>query len=210
MTFEEAHATALGPEGKRRLALWPERAEWLYRAAESVLHLDGEFWECGTYKGGSAKLLAELLSTSPRTLRLFDTFRGFTGITEKDGVSSIIKEGEMFYSEDAVEDVRQFVNRSFVSIHPGPVPSGFTGLESSRIAFVYLDMDLYQPTRDAMLFVLPRMVSGGMIVIDDCGDKNWPGVEIAVEETKGDLILQKASSQSPYDLYVGWQGRIQL
>jgi O-methyltransferase len=38
--------------------------------------LEGEAWECGVYRGGTAMPLAEKLSAAKRTLRLFDTFEG--------------------------------------------------------------------------------------------------------------------------------------
>ena len=209
MDFETAEIAA---RKRNRLALWSNRAKKLYEAAESVVHLDGEFWECGVYQGGSAKLISELLRDQnvPHVLRLFDTFEGFTGISPEDEGSG--EEGEMKYwptVAQAVEDIRNFIGENFVSIHPGAVPRSFAGLENSKIAYAYLDMDLYYPTREAMKFLLPRMVPGGIIVIDDCGDYCWPGVEKAVNETKGNSVFEKFSFSSPDgSSYVGWQGQI--
>jgi O-methyltransferase len=207
MTFQQAEAAA---RAGGRLCLWEERAKWLYDAAASVLHLDGEFWECGCYRGGSAKLLAELLRDNPRPLRLFDTFSGFADVTPEDGTIHSPKNGDMFPGNDMAEEVLRFVDAPFASVHPGAIPAGFVGLEDSKIAFAYLDVDLYHPTKEALRFVLPRMVPGGMIVLDDCGDEGWPGVEKAANEMKGKLVLHKFSSPCPYDSYRGWQGRIQL
>jgi len=207
MNFELAEAAARTDD---RLLLWTARAKRLYELAESVLHLDGEFWECGCYRGGSARLLAELLRGNPRPLRLFDTFKGFADVTPDDGPGDWKQNGQMFYSADAAEDVRQFVAADFVTVHPGAVPAGFVGLENSKIAFAYLDMDLYVPTREAMRFILPRMALGGVIVLDDCGDAGWPGVEKAALEMKGDLVLEKFSSLCPWNSDIGWQGVIRL
>ena len=207
MNFYEAQREARVGD---RMALWPERAQWLYDCAVSVLHLDGEYWECGSWRGGSAKLLSCVLRERPRPLRLFDTFTGFANVDNSvDGPVSA--NGDMFYSHDAVNDIRAFINESFCTLHPGAIPAGFTGFEDSKIALAYLDVDLYQPTVEAMKFILPRMVPGGMIVIDDCGDPNWPGVEKAVRENMGNNVLTLHGSQDPYhNEYIGWQGRIQL
>src|SRR5688572_25071213 len=53
-----------------------DRCYVLYSLASQALHVEGEFWECGVYRGGTAHLLADVISSSGRekTLRLFDTF----------------------------------------------------------------------------------------------------------------------------------------
>jgi SAM-dependent methyltransferase len=41
-----------------------------------------------------------------------------------------------------------------------------------EIAFCLLDVDLYQPTKTALISVFRQLSGGGMIVIDDCNDNN--------------------------------------
>ena len=178
MTFDEL---TVGDESTNRIALPIGRARSLYEAAKAATAVEGEFWECGTYRGGSARMLAEVLRDKPRTLRLFDTFHGFEGVSPKDGGGH--PNGAMAYGD--IEDIKRFIAADFVSVHHGAIPSGFTGLEDSRIAFLNLDVDLYQPTRDALKFILPRMAKGGTIIIDDYGDMGFPGVKTAVEEVVG-------------------------
>lgn len=213
MTFEQAEKAG---RKDNRMMIWPQRARWLYEAAESVIHLDGEFWETGVYQGGSAKMISELIKASEKKhiFRLFDTFEGFADVTSKDGTA---KNGDLKYWESVVagvNSVRDFLDSDFVSIYPGRVPVTFAGLEDSRIAYAYLDTDLYYSIRGAMEFILPRMVSGGVIVIDDCGDPLAPGVEEAANETKGNLILEKRSCINPFEpaetAHVGWRGEIRI
>lgn len=177
ISFEESYLRVAKDE---RLQLPRSRAEGLWNAALSCLLLEGEYWECGVFKGGSAAMLADVLRARPRPLRLFDTFRGFSGVSRMDREE--VKEGRMWYSDEAVQDVTAFVNADFASIHPGPIPSGFAGLEGARIAFANLDVDLYKPTRDALAFILPRMAKGGIVVVDDYNDPDWPGVTSAINE----------------------------
>ena len=47
---------------------------------------------------------------------------------------------------------------------------------------VHVDVDLYQSTKDCLEFFYPRMVIGGIIMIDDYPYLN--GVKIAVNEFK--------------------------
>jgi O-methyltransferase len=183
---------------KERICLDELRARSLYKAAEEAVPLDGEFWECGVYKGGSARMLAELLRAKPRPLRLFDTFAGFSGVIPEDGIHNF--NGRIAWTD--IEDVRKFVDADFLSIYVGAIPSGFAGLEDSRIAFANVDVDLYHATKEALKFILPRMVKGGIVIIDDCGDPDYPGVGLAVAEIYPAIQVTQ----------MGWgrQGRINL
>lgn len=157
-----------------------DRAEVLYTEALSCSRLDGEFWECGVYKGGSARILAEVIAgTHERALRLFDTFMGLPVASAFD----THKEGE-FRSEEA--ECLAFVNFPFVSVHKGLIPKSFEPFVDRPIAFAHLDLDLYQSTKDALEFVYHRLLPGGSIVIDDYewdGDIGCPGVKKAVDES---------------------------
>jgi len=64
----------------------------------------------------------------------------------------------------------------------------------TKIAFAYIDLDFYDPIKDALYFVDSRMPIGGHIVVDDYG---WfsEGAQVAVDEfmttTKGRFKLEK-------------------
>lgn len=163
---------------KGRICISPPRIERLADLATEAMGLpSGEFWECGVFRGGSARLLANLLRAAPRTLRLFDTFRGFVCISPEDSTFPNLG----MFTATSTADVRRFVDASFAVIHEGRIPATFVGLGSCRVAFLHLNLNLYAPTKAALEFALPRMVPGGVIVIDDCGDTDWPGVCLAVE-----------------------------
>ena len=60
-------------------AVTEDRCYMLYRLAQRCAHLDGDFAECGVYRGGTAALLAGTLTesaTEGKQLHLFDTFEG--------------------------------------------------------------------------------------------------------------------------------------
>ncbi len=53
----------------------------------------------------------------------------------------------------------------------------------NKIAFLHLDADLYESTKIALQYSLPRMSKGGIIIFDELHEKEkWPGVQKAVEE----------------------------
>lgn len=152
----------------------------IVQLASRGLEVPGEFWECGVYRGYTSKLLAGLLrENQPRTLRLFDTFHGRPPIGPKDGTV-----GHSDFNGGKLEqEVRLAVPDEFASIHKGLIPETFKGLEDSKIAFAFVDLDLYQSTKDALEFILPRLQKGGLVVIHDYNESRcWPGVKIAVDE----------------------------
>jgi O-methyltransferase len=104
-----------------------DRSYVLALLAAQSLHLDGEVWECGVYKGGTAMLLAEQLSSTPKLLRLFDTFEG---MPETDAAMDLHKAGD--FSDTSLEAVQSRVRGDFVHFHKGLIPQTFSGLESAR------------------------------------------------------------------------------
>lgn len=185
--FNEAYLAA---KKDGRLQLSEARAMGLYNCAAQTT-VDGDFWECGVYRGGSAKLI---LSANPRRLLLFDTFAGFENVSAADAPGVV--NGRMFYSDDAAKEVSDFLNSDFISIHKGPIPTSFIGLQNSKIAFAHVDLDLYLPTRDALQFIWKRAVNGGVIVVDDYGDPDWPGVKKAVDEIVGQAPILVENTQA--------------
>jgi len=183
MSFETVYA-----EAKGRILLDEDRARGLYEAALDASRLQGEFWECGVYKGGSARIIASVIPDY-RPFRLFDSFKGLQGIDSSVDTKECIHNGWLTHEDQ--NDVRHFVNYPFVAVHAGLIPDTFRGLEHSKIAFAYIDVDLYRPTRDALAFILPRMVKDGIIVVDDYGDPDWPGVSRAMEgvAVKGAILF---------------------
>ena len=53
------------------------------------------------------------------------------------------------------------------------------------VAMLYLDMDLYKPTRDTIELLVPRIPKGGVIVFDEINHADYPGETTAVIETLG-------------------------
>ena len=50
---------------------------------------------------------------------------------------------------------------------------------------MFLDFDIYQPTKVALDYFLPRMSKGGIIAFDQLNNPDWPGETLAyLEKTK--------------------------
>ena len=139
--------------------------------------LDGEVWECGVYQGGTAMLLADRLCGAGRKFRLFDTFEG---MPETDAARDMHRKGD--FSDTSLESVRARVRGDFVHFHKGLIPATFSGLESARIAFAHIDVDIYSSIQACCEFIFPRLCVGGFMVIDDYGFYACPGARLAVDE----------------------------
>ncbi len=135
--------------------------------------LAGDAAELGTFQGGSAKVIRHYAAGA---LHLFDTF---AGIPESD----LAEGGHHVRGEfaGALDEVRAFVGTGLVEYHAGTFPDALPA-DGTRYRFVHLDGDTYQTTAAALAYFAPRMVAGGVIVLDDFGWVACPGVGRACHE----------------------------
>lgn len=133
----------------------------------------GEFWECGVYQGGTAKMLAQF----GRTLRLFDTFTGMPPVDEVDwhrpgDFADTSLEGVSAKLKDSPGDIR---------IYPGWFPATFP-IDHGPIAFAHVDADIYSSVKACATSIWPHLVLGGAILFDDYGFPTCPGAKLAADE----------------------------
>jgi hypothetical protein len=62
----------------------------------------------------------------------------------------------------------------------GPVEDTLPERAPERLALLRLDTDWYESTRHELEHLYPRLVDGGVLIIDDYG--HWEGARRAVEE----------------------------
>jgi O-methyltransferase len=132
----------------------PDRCYILGSVARYASTLDGDFAECGVYKGGTALLLSRVLKCldSEKTLHLFDSFEGLPkGTSQKD---EWFRKGQFANSVESVERLLQDVG-VVVDIRKGWIPDTFLGWEDRQYAFVHVDVDLYQSTLDCCNYFYP-------------------------------------------------------
>jgi O-methyltransferase len=159
----------------------PDRLYVLWALANNAVGLQGDFWECGVYRGGTARMLAEFLGRKAQTgvkLHLFDTF---AGMPETDREVDIHRKGD--FSDTSLAAVKQVVGRGqTVEFHPGWIPDSFRGMPDGPIALAHVDVDIYQSVLDCCRFIYPRLPAGGVMVFDDYGFPTCPGARKAVDE----------------------------
>ncbi len=132
----------------------------IYDCAKSALKIKGDFAEVGVYRGGSAKLISKVLDN--RKLHLFDTFEGLPEASDND---EYFKLGEYSASLDEVRKLLKPIKN--IIFYKGLFPKSSNKLKSSKFAFVHLDVDLFQSTKDSLEYFYPRMSKGGIILCHD-------------------------------------------
>jgi O-methyltransferase len=160
----------------------PDRCYILGSIAQYASTLDGDFAECGVYKGGTALLLSRVLKRvdSEKTLHLFDSFEGLPkGTDEKD---EWFRKGQ--FAVESVESVERLLKDVgvVIDIRKGWIPDTFVGLQDEQYAFVHVDVDLYQSALDCCRYFYPRLVTGGVMLFDEYGFPAAHGEKEAVDE----------------------------
>lgn len=174
----------LAPEWRERLraddprSLLPVHARYVLYclALDATRRCSGELAECGVYKGGTAKILAELAPDRP--LHLFDTF---CGMPETDPSKDLHKAGD--FADTTLESVRGYLSQHRnVSCVAGVIPKSLDVVCGRRFSFVHIDLDIYSSIKSACEFFYPRLDPGGMLLFDDYGYASCPGARSAVDE----------------------------
>lgn len=168
--------------------LTPDRLAQIRRAARETAALSGVNAELGVFRGGSAWMMAD--AAPKKLLRLFDTF---------EGLPSCCPDGKHVAGEFAGDlwDVQHLLTGRSVDYRVGFFPDSATGLDGERYSCVHVDGDLYETTRAAAEYFWSRLVPGGVILWDDYGWRDTPGVARALHEFfPSDLIRVSAAHQA--------------
>ena len=70
------------------------------------------------------------------------------------------------------------------------------------VSLMYLDFDLYEPTKKALEVFLPRMGKGSVIAFDEINHPLWPGETLALLES---MDLSKFSIRKfPFEINMSY------
>ena len=139
--------------------------------------------EVGSWRGGSAYFTASIcrdLLGRDVEFHIFDTFEGHPGVINSSELDANHKEG--LFSDTSFETVKQYLDKFKVLIHKGEVSKNLNLVETTQFFFAHIDTDLFFSTKVCIEFFFPRMITGGVIVIDDYGTSTCPGVKKVVDE----------------------------
>lgn len=175
-----------------------------YELYKIILPVEGSIVECGVFRGGGlmswAKLSAILEPTNwKRQVLGFDTFEGFVHVSSQDKGTrgDLVAKGIMASNsyEELLKLVTEYDKNRFlghmqkVQLIKGDVletiPKFIDENRHIAVALLFLDFDLYDPTKVALEYFWPRMPRGSLVAFDDFNHPYWPGETVAVNEVIG-------------------------
>jgi hypothetical protein len=172
---------------------------------QRVKDIPGQFLEFGTWWGQNLVLLENLRAihepfNKQRIIVGFDTFSGYTAISDKDKPSEVWAENSYSTGEGYVKYLRELLevhegsnvlgqvrgmHRLVVGDVEKTAPQYFVDNPQAIVAFAYFDMGLYNPTKAALSAIKPHLVSGSIILLDELTWAEAPGEAIAFKEVFG-------------------------
>jgi hypothetical protein len=171
-----------------------------YELIKLITNIPGAIIELGVCSGNGLMSLIHCHNVIQPTYKYrefygFDTFEGFRTIHEND-ISDIVWEKGDFCNDsynklNKIFDIHNdyFYVPTNVKLIKGDVCDTIPPfLEENKhllVSLLYLDMDLYEPTKMALKFFLPKMTKGSIIAFDELNCKNFSGETIAMFEELG-------------------------
>ena len=153
--------------------------------------IDGATAEAGCFRGLASFLICKYRKEVDASFDgtghfMVDSFEGLSEPVAEDGELSKTRYMEGVFTRTSLEVCQNTLNEfPGASIIKGWIPTAFHELPDQQYRFVHIDVDIYQPTLDALQYFFPKMAPGGIIVVDDFGPwpgEKWPGCKIAVEQ----------------------------
>ena len=159
----------------------PDRMFMLLQWLDFALAAAGEVAEFGVWRGGTAVVLHDhLTSRAPeRTLHMFDSFAGLP--QENPAMDNHNRKADLADASEA--GVRAlFEDRRGVVIHAGCFEESVAEVHEQQFCFAHIDADLYDSVLFASKFIFPRLSPGGVVLYDDYGFRTCAGAKAAVDE----------------------------
>lgn len=170
-------------------------------AAFHATHLEGDFVDCGVHTGIFARSVVNYIdfNKTGKKYYLLDTFSGLSEkfSTEKE----LLRNAKMNYDKrgDIYNEVKVTFKDFNTKIIKGAVPETLSQVDSNKICYLSIDMNCVQPEIDTLNFFWDKMVSGGIIILDDYGYANSTNDQKEAHdkfaESKGVKILSLPTCQ---------------
>lgn len=157
------------------------RVEWRVHVAlwcaTQALALDGDFVECGVHTGilsGAVMAWLDFARHAPRRFFLFDTWAGIpeeqmSEAETRAGLAAMNRKyqnGDTLYA-DAMKKFARWPNATLIR---GRVPDSLSAMAASKqVAYASIDLNVSEAEMGAAAFLWPRLVSGGLMLLDDYG-----------------------------------------
>lgn len=175
-----------------------------YEMFKRILDVAGVIIEAGVYHGGGLMSWAQLSAilepyNHQRHIIGFDTFEGFTSLADKDGSENPKFKKAGAWASTSYDDILRCSQIHDITRPMGQIPKVYLVpgdiMETAErfikenpqtvVSLLYLDVDLYEPTKKMLEVFAPRMVKGSIIAFDQINTQAFPGETLAVDEMLG-------------------------
>jgi hypothetical protein len=181
-------------------------AKFLYlnELYQLILNCPGVVMEFGVWWGQnmvffeSLRAMYEPYNFTRRVIG-FDTFAGYTSLSDKDGTSDYVADGaysvtagyEKFLAqlldyhqeENAMPHIKKYElikGDAAVTIEPY-----LRAHPETIIALAYFDLQLYEPTKKCLEAIKPHLTRGSVIAMDEINSPEFPGETLALNDVFG-------------------------
>lgn len=195
--FMQAFDAEAGREQERSL-IW--RLHVLCWCARTALQRDGDFVECGVFRGFSSAVAARYLDFAAvgKQWHLFDTF---TGIPADQLAPGEVNPGA-FQTPELYEDcVTRFAAYPNIKVIRGKVPDVLVSAAPATVAFLHMDMNSADAEDGALRFFYPRLAPGALVLFDDYGWRAYREQKLVADEFMeevGGQIMEMPTGQGLY------------
>lgn len=155
----------------------------------------GAMMEVGTYRGGGALHLSNCCLD--REIVICDPFDNQCFQHLDPELDRIFRPGH--FQTPGINFIAEIFKHRKAHIVPGYFPESVRINKLSKVSFVHLDVDVYQATRDSLLYMLSQgfLCNNSLIVLDDY-NRLATGVNQAVSE-----VLQIVKGTMAFPLFPG-------
>lgn len=159
--------------------LQPARLAFYVTALLDRAHLDADVAEIGCSVGGTAIVARKALAAAgwKGQYTCFDTFSGFIDDQyDRDAEGGLDRAKRHMFSANSVGLVRKIMLQhgcADIRLVQGDATK-LRPQQLSRYSVVLADIDLAEPSYEIMKIFWPRLVPGGILLCDDCGEnRGW-------------------------------------
>ena len=202
---------------KRSIARFLAKTELFRR----VLDVNGSVVECGVFNGAGLFTWAHMSniyepSNHSRKIIGFDTFEGFPAVDRGRDNTGVLESQPGDLRGSPLEQLELSVEKCRSERHLSHIDNIFlvqgdfmqtarAYLDRNRhllVSLLYLDFDLYEPTRHALELFLPRMPKGAIVAFDELNCDSFPGETLAFLESID--IRTARLERSPIDPWISF------
>jgi hypothetical protein len=193
----------------------------LYEIFKRVRNVKGSIVECGVFQGFGVMTWAKLSAiiepvNLTRRIYGFDSFEGFPSLSDEDHskFAGHVREGDLYansYEEilelSSIHDSTRFIGHiPKVKLVRGNAVETIPGFIEDHphllVSLLFLDFDLYEPTRVALENFVPRMPRGAVLAFDELDNPLWPGETLSMLEVFKERMPR--IERLDFDPYIGF------